>query len=341
MTTPKVSVIIPVYNTEKYLKQCLDSVCNQTLKDIEIICVNDESTDSSLDILKEYANKDNRIIIINQKNLGAGSARNSGLEIAKGQYIAFVDSDDWINLNMLESLYNKAEKTNSDIVLFSYKYYYDNLRLLEKFKYFDTKVLKGLEVFSYKDSIEDIFKVFDPKVTIKFYKKSFVINNKLKFQNLYTCNDVFFSYASAVFANRVTYTDNYFYIYRINHVKKASRGIYCDNIFKVCNELEKLFIYKKLFPILEQSFYIKMKGHMVYEYCHIRCRKLKKKFIEKIQVQYYEKYFKFFFDGSDLDLAICGTLRKIFSVHYGNKYKVIIIFGLKIKFQTKKGCLKL
>ena len=91
---PKVSVIIPVYNVEKYLKQCLDSVVNQTLKDIEIICVNDGSTDNSLEILEEYAQKDNRIIIISQENQGQSVARNIALEKATGEYVGFVDSDD-------------------------------------------------------------------------------------------------------------------------------------------------------------------------------------------------------------------------------------------------------
>lgn len=92
--TPKVSIIVPVYNVENYLRKCLDSLINQTLKNIEIICINDGSTDNSLSILEEYASKDERIIVINQENAGVSSARNRGLEIATGEYIAFVDADD-------------------------------------------------------------------------------------------------------------------------------------------------------------------------------------------------------------------------------------------------------
>ena len=98
--TPKVSVIIPVYNVEQYLRECLNSVIKQTLKEIEIICVDDGSTDNSLDILKEYAEKDHRITIITQKNLHAGVARNAGLSIAKGEYLSFLDSDDFFELNL-------------------------------------------------------------------------------------------------------------------------------------------------------------------------------------------------------------------------------------------------
>lgn len=112
---PKVSVIIPVYNTEKYLRKCLDSVCNQTLSDIEIICVNDCSTDNSFEIIKEYALKDDRIKLIDFKeNKGAAVARNSGINEAKGEYIGFVDSDDFIDLDFYEKLYNKAHETNAD-----------------------------------------------------------------------------------------------------------------------------------------------------------------------------------------------------------------------------------
>ena len=97
ITEVKVSVIIPLYNVENYLKQCLDSVVNQTLKEIEIICINDGSTDNSKQILEDYARKDDRIKIINRKNSGQGVARNVGIKYAKGEYIGFVDSDDWVD----------------------------------------------------------------------------------------------------------------------------------------------------------------------------------------------------------------------------------------------------
>lgn len=112
---PKVSVIIPVYNVEKYLRKCLDSVIHQTLTDIEIICVNDGSTDNSPDIINEYTKKDARIKIINQKNSGQSIARNTGIEAAHGEFIGFVDSDDWIDKNYFEKLYNTAIKNNADI----------------------------------------------------------------------------------------------------------------------------------------------------------------------------------------------------------------------------------
>ena len=124
----KVSVIVPVYNVEKYLRECLESLVNQTLKEIEIICINDGSEDSSLEILNEYASKDSRFVIINQENCGQSVARNKGLDVAKGEYIGFVDSDDWVDLNFFENLYSEAVKNNSDIAAASIrKVIYDKL----------------------------------------------------------------------------------------------------------------------------------------------------------------------------------------------------------------------
>jgi len=112
----KISIIIPVYNSEKFLNRCLDSIVNQTIKDIEIICINDGSTDNSLSILNDYAKNDKRISIINISNHGAGYARNKGLEKAKGDYIGFCDSDDYVDLNYYETLYNYSLQQKYDII---------------------------------------------------------------------------------------------------------------------------------------------------------------------------------------------------------------------------------
>ena len=109
---PKISVIIPVYNTAEYLEKCINCIILQTLSDIEVICINDGSTDNSLDILNTYAEKDKRIIIINQENAGQSVARNIGLDIAQGQYVYFVDSDDTIHEQTLEIMYRVADRND-------------------------------------------------------------------------------------------------------------------------------------------------------------------------------------------------------------------------------------
>lgn len=112
----KISIIIPVYNVEGYLHQCIDSIINQTYNNLEILLINDGSTDSSLDICNEYASKDDRIIVLNKKNGGQSSARNMGLDIATGDFIGFVDSDDWVEPNMYETLLKGAKENEADIV---------------------------------------------------------------------------------------------------------------------------------------------------------------------------------------------------------------------------------
>lgn len=114
---PKVSVIVPVYNAEEYLEDCISSIVHQTLQDIEIICVNDGSTDNSINILNRFSQYDKRIKIINQENAGAGAARNNGVKIAQGEYIGFIDSDDYIELDMYDTMYRRAISDDSDLVI--------------------------------------------------------------------------------------------------------------------------------------------------------------------------------------------------------------------------------
>ena len=117
----KVSIIIPVYNSANFLKTCLDSVINQTLREIEIICINDGSTDSSLEILKSYAEKDERIKLVDKANEGQSIARNIGIEMASGEYLGFVDSDDWVDLDYFEKLYEAVKRNNCDMACAGFK----------------------------------------------------------------------------------------------------------------------------------------------------------------------------------------------------------------------------
>lgn len=131
MSIPKISIIIPVYNTEKYLKRCLNSVINQSLKDIEIIIINDCSKDNSITIINEFKNQDKRIKVINKlKNEGLSAARNTGIEAAKGEYILHIDSNDWIEQGYLYDTYETAKKNNVDIVVTDFYKDYDNGKII-------------------------------------------------------------------------------------------------------------------------------------------------------------------------------------------------------------------
>ena len=122
MHSPKISIIIPVYKVEKYLSRCMDTILNQTLKDIEIILIDDGSPDNCPELCDEYAKQDNRVKVIHKNNEGLGFARNSGLEIATGEYVAFVDSDDYVKKSMFEELYNELKVNNLDVVFYNFRF---------------------------------------------------------------------------------------------------------------------------------------------------------------------------------------------------------------------------
>lgn len=169
-----VSVIVPVYNVEKYIGECADSIIGQSLKNIEIIFVNDGSTDSSLQILREYEKKDDRVVVIDKANQGVSSARNSGIDAARGKYMAFVDSDDWIDKYMYEILYDAAETHDADIVCCGWKNFPKN----------------GC---SRKDCLPKKFEVYEDWFTAKRRRESINIWNKLYKGSLIAENELHFN----------------------------------------------------------------------------------------------------------------------------------------------------
>jgi len=214
-----VSVIIPVYNSERFLRQCLDSVVNQTLRDIEVICVNDGSTDNSLKILEEYSGVDKRIRVYTKSNEGKGaaSARNLGLENACGKYLMFLDSDDFFELDMLESLTARAEETDSDVVICGAKRF-DNLT--QKVSGFYTSIKLELAPqmpsFSYKDCKRDIFQISDVIAWNKLFKKSLIHKYNLRFEPINISDEQYVSCVSLVLAERITVVDKKLVNYRYN-----------------------------------------------------------------------------------------------------------------------------
>lgn len=233
MSKPKISIVIPVYNVETYLKQCLESVIQQTLPEIEIICVNDGSTDKSPQILQKFAKKDNRIKIINKKNGGIASARNKGLEHIIGEYVGFVDSDDWIEPHMYETLYENAASNNCDIVMCSAHLFDD---MTQKLRYDEPYFT--LESFneSFDRVIFDHNKtnsfLFDINVTPwnKIYKTSFLKENNILFPKELDFEDNPFFYESYLKAKRVSLVRDRLYFYRVNRngsfIKSGNRRFF-------------------------------------------------------------------------------------------------------------------
>lgn len=203
-----VSIIVPVYNTEEYLQKCLDSLTNQTLKNIEIICVNDGSTDNSLKILQDNAIKDDRIKIINQENKKQGAARNAGMQVATGEYIGFVDSDDYVDLNYFERLYRNASSRESDIALAT------NVRIgKNKFK-----LRLNLQTVAKYTELQDKLDVCqqwkNECPTNKIYRKSYLDANNIQWPEGIYCEDKLFTIKAVYFANSiVTVPDVYYYYF--------------------------------------------------------------------------------------------------------------------------------
>lgn len=204
----KVSVIIPVYNVEKYLRQNLQSVADQTLKEIEVICVDDGSTDSSFDIVKEFAAKDSRFIPVQQENAGAGAARNNGLRRARGKYLSFLDSDDFFEKEMLETAYNKAEETNADFVVFnSDQYLEDEDRYNAVSWVVRYAELPPYQPFNRRSMTDNVFKVFVGWAWDKLFNREWVLKNDLWFQEQRTSNDMLFVFSAVAIAKRIAYVE--------------------------------------------------------------------------------------------------------------------------------------
>lgn len=173
---PKVSIIVPIYNIEKYLRECLDSLVSQTLKEIEIICVNDGSTDSSSKIINEYASKDNRIKVIDKANSGYGDSVNRGIELAQGEYIGIIESDDIAGIEMFYDLYAIAKEKELEVVRSLFYYYYpekNKKTVLQIDKNILNRVIEPLKEF------ETFF--IQPNIWSSIYKTSFLRKNNIKF----------------------------------------------------------------------------------------------------------------------------------------------------------------
>ncbi|MEI0749670.1 glycosyltransferase [Brachyspira pulli] len=223
----KVSIIVPVYNVEKYLEKCLDSIINQTLKDIEIICIDDCSSDSSYSILERYSYKDSRIIIYkNIKNSGSGFSRNVGLSKAKGEYIGFIDSDDYIDKRYFEELYNTAKKYNSDIVNTNNFCHYN---VFTKELKNSTKKLNGEGNLNVDTSIiiESMRNWFNMKynlnrnVCFKIFKNEYLSKNNIKFLMDFLGEDFCFSLISLIYSPNISYNDRAIYYY-VNYPREYS-----------------------------------------------------------------------------------------------------------------------
>ncbi len=210
----RVSVIVPVYNVENYLRECMDSIINQTFSDIEIICVNDGSTDSSLEILNKYMKQDNRIKIISKKNDGLGQARNTGLEYVTTNLVCFIDSDDYFKNDAIEKLYDAYERTRAEIVVAKVQLFKDitnekiDIRGWNK----NYKPLKC--IFNRNDCCDSLYQLISQMTHAKLFSVNLIKKYNLKFHKCRMHEDLTFVYTACALANSIFLLDEVVYMYR-------------------------------------------------------------------------------------------------------------------------------
>lgn len=262
MDNIKVSVLVPICNVEKFLGKCLRSLVNQTLQDIEIICINDGSKDNSLAIIQEFASKDERIVVIDKPNSGYGDSMNKGFEIARGKYIGIVESDDFAETNMFENLYCLAEKYDADVVKSNFNFYWENPH----------KVVLCNNVCVTKEEIntevcrDNLFWSM-PAIWSALYKKSFLIEKSIKFLPTpgASYQDTSFNFKVACTAQKIVLIPDAYLYYRQDNsnssVKSASmEKVYC--LHKEWDEAKQYLTKGQLDKYMDYYYTLKFNGLM-------------------------------------------------------------------------------
>lgn len=258
----KVSIIMPACNVEQFLRECMDSVVNQTLKDIEIICVNDGSTDSTGKILDEYAQRDSRVKIIHKVNTGYGNSMNVGLDHATGEYIGIIETDDYADLNMFEELYETARTYDADIVKSNYYTYVSKPEPQSSF-------LEVLAPFDRYNSVfcplefQDIYRV-KPCIWTGIYKRKMLLENKVRFNETpgASYQDTAFAFKAWTSAKRAVLVKDAYLHYRIDNANSSVKST--AKIFCLCDEYAEIDRFLEMYP--EKKIKLqKMKNYLKYE----------------------------------------------------------------------------
>lgn len=280
----KISIIMPVYNTESYLQRALDSIINQTYKNIELLCIDDASTDNSLSILKSYSYKDDRIKVIEFKeNQGQGIARNYALKIATGDYIMFLDSDDTLELDACELAINQIIQNNNDFVFFNFKAFYPNNKVIQG------DILKPLLREENNSNINPtklkINMFHSLYVVMGIYQKSFILDNNILFNTSKLCEDDIFYTKCWLFAKDISIINKPLYNY---YRRENSSSYQASDYDKILNAKEECYeeckkFYKNSYLMLNYvTYYIRSLLYYIKEYSQLN-RSIEKDFFYKIK----------------------------------------------------------
>ena len=257
MDKPKISVVIPVYNAEKYLEKCLDSILQQTFREIEVICVDDGSQDTSKQILLRYASQDSRVIVVEQSNMYAGVARNRGMELAKGKYLIFLDADDFFHPDMLRRAYVCSEQHRADITIFNVKCFSDQTKITFNGKWLYNKdLIPQKQPFSIHDICSQIFQITTAAPWNKLFNREFIQRERILFQGTRSTNDVYFVNLALVLAERIVTMDRSLLYYRVdtkNNLQNTQEQSPFD-FYVACRALKESLEQRKILQVVEQSF---------------------------------------------------------------------------------------
>lgn len=288
---PKVSVIIPVYNAEKYLRQCLDSVINQSLREIEIICVDDGSIDGSTDILLEYAAKDERIRVIAQKNGGPGKARNYALTVAAGEYIIFLDADDWFEWNMLSAMIDTAIRNEADITICKAERFDDLTgKVLDSAWMLKEQYLPG-EAFAPEEIAGHLFQFTYGQVWDKLYSARFLKKTGITFPDLRCAEDTAFAYKTLLAAGRIAILPEVKVHYRVNVTGSVSNSFvkYPKAPFKSFEIVHEFIKEKGLYTQYERSFLNWAMEYLTWQICSMPDERIRKEYYMSLKDELFQR----------------------------------------------------
>ena len=255
-----ISVIVPVYNVEKYIRECLDSIVNQTYKNLQIILVDDGSTDNSGKICDEFAKKDSRITVVHQENQGAGAAKNTGLELIEGEYFSIIDSDDYIDLSMYEKMVSLMKQYDSDIVQCLFKQVYVNKIIMRQY----STLKKSCTVLTRQKYLQHFlsdwkFAIFATKI----FKTSLL--GGVRFPVGRKIDDEFFTYKLVCNAKRIVNTTEPFYIYRMRKSSGMNNNAKNRLIYdRIDCFVERYEYVSSRFPKLRKTYYNKLSDSLLF-----------------------------------------------------------------------------
>ena len=336
MQKPNVSIIVPVYNVEKYLEECLKTLIFQTMHNIEIICVNDGSTDSSLEILEKYVKIDNRIKLISQKNSGQGVARNNAIKIAKGEYLGFVDPDDWVNTEMFEVLYNTAKLYDADLVEESFMINNEARNYIKKRK--NKLHLPINTLFNYRIRKNYVFSV-NLAVWNKLYRTNFIKKCNIQFMDIVRSEDIIFTVLSRALADKIVYIDNADYFYRIKSdnsvivntelAKQKNEDIFC-----FLSDIKNILSEHNVYENIKQEYNDWVISKLIDNYNKF----VGNKYSYIAEVRSYLPIYQFlFFMIKIIFIEIVGNIFSVYNLVIDKKkYKIFKILGFKIKIPYNK-----